>query len=171
MKRRGSAALHAMLPTNTEEPSPPQALRMARVLWSGLLGGQAVFAALVVWLVVAGQVPRTPNAYPMLMYVALGALAVLTPLAYFLRNQIYKASWREHAVSPRGYVGGNLILMVLLEAAGFIAFMAVLVIGALMPTVLIGAAALAVQFVNFPTGTPMRPRGPAIGERQDTHEP
>lgn len=154
-----------MLPNDPQEPTPAQALRMARVLWAGLLIAQGIFGVLVVWLVAAGQVPRVAGAYPLLMYVALGALVVLVPLAHFMRNQLYKSSWREHAVTPRGYVGGNLILMVLLEAASVIALLAVLVIGELMPTLLIAVAVLLVQLLNFPTGAPMRPREPDAAGR------
>jgi len=133
---------------------------MARVLWFGLVGAQVIVAGVVVYLISAGRAPAQGELYPALLFVSLGALVLLTPVAYFVRNQVYKANWRENAVTPRGYVTANVMLLAILESISFIALMAALVVGALVPTALIALVSLGVQAINFPNGTPMTPRTP-----------
>lgn len=146
-------------PDPPHDPTPRQALLMSRVLWLGLVGAEVLFGIAVVMLVMRGVVPEHPAWYPALVYVGAGALVVLTPLAYFARNQLYKAHWRGRAVTPRGYVMGNLVWLVLLQGATLVNLLAVLVIGRVMPTLLLAVLALVVQIVNYPHGRPMHAEG------------
>lgn len=134
---------------------------MTRALWAGLVGVQVLFGITVVGMVLAEVVPAHPQWYPMLLYVSAIALAVLTPMGYFARAQMYKAHWRGGAVTPGGYLMGNLVLLVFLQSAGLVALLAVLMIGRVLPTLLLALLALAVQLANFPHGRPMEPRDPS----------
>lgn len=133
---------------------------MSRVLWAGLIGAQCLFGLTVVVLILVKAVPHQPQWYPMLLYVSAVTLAGGTAMAYFARSQMYKANWRGQAVTPRGYVMGNVVLLVLLNTVTLVALLAVLMIGRVMPTLLIALLALLVQCANFPHGRPMQPRGP-----------
>ncbi len=146
------------------EPTPPQALRMSRVLWVGLMIPQVMFGIVVISLARKGQLSPTANLYPLLLYVSIGSLIVLTAVAYFVRNQIYKSNWQGDVVTPRGYVVANVILMVILEATSIIALIAAIVTGHAVPLLVVAGLSLLVQIVNFPTGSPMRPHGPRVGK-------
>jgi len=93
---------------------------------------------------------------PVLGYVALAMLVVLTPLGYFIRNQLYKASWQGNVVKPWGYVIGNLTLLAMVEAVSFFGLIGTLVERsfASLPFV-VSVIAMAIQVINFPHGRPM----------------
>jgi F0F1-type ATP synthase membrane subunit c/vacuolar-type H+-ATPase subunit K len=145
--------------------TPRQALLIARIIWAMLLLGQLVFAVVVLGLALSRTEERATELGALLLWVALGMLVLAVVAGYFIRNQTYKAHWREHSVAPQGYVTGNIILLAMLEATAFFSLIAVLATGVIFPMILPGAAALVVQLINFPTGKAMQPTEPIFPAR------
>lgn len=143
------------------------ALWRVRVIWAFLLLGQvALGAALLGVMLTRGGAP----ADDMHGYIALAALLLLlivTPLAYFVRNQIYKANWQANTVTPRGYVSGNAVLLAMLETVGMVGLVMMFISAWPIVPGLAAALAMAVQAVNFPTGEPMRPHPPDFVRSSD----
>jgi hypothetical protein len=141
------------------EADRQQVLRTARILWAAMLLGEIAFAVIVVCLRsgMLGDVPvaRT-DLLPIMTGVATLTLVTGVPIAYFIRGQIYKRHWRDHAILPQGYFMGNLLLWAVCEGVAFFGLVGVLVTGAWHPLV-VAVFAAAVQIVNYPHGRPMLP--------------
>jgi len=141
--------------------SPKGALVTTRVIWAALLVGQIsfLFVMLLIWSQreSAGGQPQdvADDVTDILGYVAIAMLFVLTPLGYFIRNQVYKANWRGNIVTPHGYIVGNIILLAMLEGVAMLGLIGTFAQGSFglpfVPTVI----AMAIQVINFPHGRPM----------------
>lgn len=142
--------------------SPGQALLQTRLIWLILILGQIAFGVVVLFLNGQRNTPANADLYPVLLYVSIGVFVSSVMMGYFLRNQIYKANWQEHAITPKGYFTGNLLLMAMLEGAAILPMATILITGNVLPTGAVALAALAVQAVNFPTGGPMQPSQPVF---------
>lgn len=142
------------------DPSPDdlkRGLLTARMLWAGLLGGELAMSAIVVGLVVSGRAtPQAPQLAGILTGIAAFMALSLVPLGYFLRGQIYKRGWHDHAITRGAYTSGNLMLWALCEGIVMFGLMAMLITGAWVALAVVAAAALA-QILNYPTGRPMQP--------------
>ncbi len=150
-------------PIVSQSMTPPQALRLARLGWGVLLLLQSLAAGLCVGFLGAAPVNEAAPVSPSLLFlIAVTSLVVLTPVGLFIRNQVYKAHWRGPAVTPRGYLKGNVLLFVLLEAVVLEALVFAMVAGPHPGLLLVAAGSLLVQVVNFPTGRPMQPRSPSL---------
>jgi hypothetical protein len=125
-----------------------------RVLWLALLGGQLIAAMRLIYRAVADDSTGLSSAPPawISMAVALAAVA----LGYFLRNQTYKRAWRAQAVTPRGYLTGNGILLGLITVAAVFNLALMYVSGAMTPHIAVAIFCLVVHGVNFPHGKPMQ---------------
>lgn len=146
------------------QPTPQQAVVLARVIWGALVAGQVAFAVMVLVGLPETAELGDPSLYPELLYVSVAMLVVLTAAGYFGRMQVYKANWQGHAVTPRGYLMGNLLLFILLETVSIAALVAVVVTQKVMPTVVVAALSLLIQLVNFPVPGPMAPTRPEFVE-------
>jgi len=141
-------------------------LVMLRSIWGAMIIG-LVLMGLVLSSRAGGPpdaaeavIPNTRNTYAIVMY---AMLLLAVPAGYFVRNQLYKSGWREHAVTPQAYFIGNIILFSVLEGLTFSGFMLSVMVD-LDPIVLIpGAIGFALLLLNFPTGKPMQPREPRFG--------
>jgi hypothetical protein len=144
--------------------TPQSALLTMRLMWGGAVAGIATVAAFVL-----SFMPDEPildgRVASILGYVCMGALGVLTPVALFARNQTYKAHWRENAISPSGFVGGNVQFFALMDGVAVGSLICIFVTGRLTPFAYVAAGAVLVLLANFPTGRPMEPTDPIIGER------
>lgn len=152
---------------NTPSPvemTKEKALMSIRVAWAALLAGQATFLCviLVVW---SSGFERQPQTATMLFYVSLGMLLTMVPTGYLVRSHLYKAHWRDQAVSPLGYFTGNLLLLTLCEGVAIAGLVATLLDGQLFPAVLPSVGAMAVQAINWPHGLPMQPTHPHTIQR------
>jgi hypothetical protein len=134
----------------------PAALRTLRVLWAAMLSGQLIFLFIIFFLWSTDRIEPIGSVAMVLFYVSLGLMGAVIPLAYFVRNQIYKRNWQADAVTPAGYAQGNLLLLVMLEGVSMFALVATLLNGRLWPTFLPAVICLAFQVINFPTGAPMQ---------------
>ncbi len=150
--------MNHVLPPDVETERK-QVLRNARVMWAALLFGEFAFGAIVAALT-SGAFGDAPAADPDLASIMTGAgllmLVTVVPIAYFIRGQIYKRHWRDHAVAPRGYFAGNLLLWAACEGVAFFGLVGVLVTGSWWP-LLAAVVAMAAQIVNHPHGRPMLP--------------
>lgn len=151
-----------MEPRTLDDATPATALVTTRLFWALLLGAE-VFFALFVYAVVAGQTlpGTTPEVVRLLSRSTVAALLILVPLGYYLRGQTYKKHWQGHAIAPRGYIAGNLPLLLMCMAVAVLGLVTMLVHrGWWWPTALTTAAAVAVQLINFPNGRAMEPTPP-----------
>ena len=128
----------------------------------------------LIWCVVFLGTPPAPSGEPAhpsslliartLVYAAFICLALATPVGYFIRNQTYKRHWQAGAVTPRGYVTGNLRLYACVDVASVLALLAASVDGSVRLAGLPLFLAAAVIVLNYPTGAPMHPQPPRLGK-------
>ncbi len=149
-------------------PNQPQhrTLITTRIIWAAMLVGQIGFMAAiaVVWNL-QNTFQLNPDTARLLFYISLGMLFTLIPLGYTMRSQTYKRYWQAHAVTPAGYLQGNIVLLAMCESVAIIALVATLLSGTWWPTLAPAVAAMAVQVVNFPNGRPMQPANPAFPDQ------
>lgn len=151
---------------STHKPDPTKALITLRLAWVMTIVGQVVFAGVVASLVK----PRHRDALlaNTLFYGAIIALVLLVPIAYFIRNQIYKANWVGHAITPRGYLTGNIALFVIVEMVSIAALVGGIIANDDLRPLIVFASAMGVLAINFPTGKPMRETMPGTMVNEDT---
>jgi F0F1-type ATP synthase membrane subunit c/vacuolar-type H+-ATPase subunit K len=134
---------------------PEQSLKMTRIIWAAMLLGQVTFlmVALAIGSSFAGSDPQSG---PLLLYLATGMLVVAVPTAYIIRSVIYRARASGSVVSPQQYFTANLVFLAMLEGVGLFAIVGLLISGDVGLHLLVVAAALGLQALNFPTGSAMR---------------
>ena len=142
------------------------ALILTRAIWVALLFGQVAFAVVTVVLISAGELGDATTLHPLLFYISAAIFALAMLVGGFVRNQIYKRSWRGHAVAPGGYVAGNVTYLALLEGAGLFGIITTLTTGVWAGMGVAGLA-VAVQILNFPNGRAMRESPPPFAARED----
>jgi hypothetical protein len=142
------------------------ALAMLRIAWAAALLAMLVVAAVVLSLFGDDPAP-TDGARGWLRYLAVVALVVGLPLAMFLRNQVYKANWRGDAITPDGYLRGNILLFSTLEGIAVVSLLIMAVTGTDYLLTAVAAVCFAAVAVNFPTGKPMQPTRPQFGDDED----
>ncbi|MEM8736960.1 MAG: hypothetical protein AAGG38_00585 [Planctomycetota bacterium] len=137
---------------------------IAKLFWAALLSSQAMLIAVA--LILAPTPADDPDAAPVFSASALAGfitVALTVPLAYFLRNQVYKSQWQAHAVTPRGYLTGNLVFLGLLETSGAIASATAIFEQRAWPNLIPALVVLALFLANFPHGRPLDPAPPRLG--------
>jgi hypothetical protein len=97
--------------------------------------------------------------------VVAAAGVVLIPLAYFIRNQIYKKHWVGQAVTPAGYFNANIIFHAILDAMVMVSVFGGFLIQQAEPVFAGAGMALLAHLINFPDGRPMQSQPPRVGER------
>lgn len=143
--------------------TPTAAVTSLRIIWGALIVGQ-VFLAGIVGTLAKPDEPWDAEIGRWLLYLSAGLVLLLAPLGYFVRNQTYKAGWRGDVITPGAYVRGNVALFAMMEGAAMVAMISALFSGDLLPSLLIAAAALVVQLINFPTGKPLEPTPPVFAD-------
>lgn len=138
----------------------PAALTRLRIIWTALL----LAPFLLFGILIIGMAPKTPTVpstdpalVNLLHYISIAMAAVLLPMGYFIRLQTYKKHWVMNAVTPRGYVMGNMILLAICEAIAMFTIIATYLAGVLMPFILPAVVASMTHIINWPTGGPMEP--------------
>jgi hypothetical protein len=125
-----------------------------RIIWAALLAGQVLFAVVAATLVGQGQDRQAdPKLESLLSYVALGFLACGALIGYLVRAKIFAAGRSNDGISPRAYVSGTVILLAMLEGPSLLGIVAGMLGGSLWPAALAPLASIAIQIVNFPTGS------------------
>lgn len=100
---------------------------------------------------------------PILSYASYAALLILVPIAYFVRNQIYKKHWHADAVSPRGYFLGNVVFLGLIDLPAMLSAMSLFMGARPWPALLPWGLVVSVILLNWPSGRPMLPVEPRLG--------
>jgi len=147
-----------MVSQSEQIQDPAAALLTLRILWAAMLGGVVTFGVVVAFLFTKGGYRGTsssPDLERIFLAIGFGALVIAVPIGYFIRNQSYKRHWQGQAVTPGGYVTGNLILLAMCEGVAFFSLVATLAVGAFGWVTAPGVLAAAGMLVNFPTGRPM----------------
>lgn len=142
-----------------------RALTVTRALWVVLLAGQLLFCLFVATGWQRGFITGAPDLARLLFPFSVGVLLIQTPAAVFLRNQLYKKNWRGFAVTPGGYLTANVIFLASCAGVSLLGLVVVMMDGRLGPPVVVPAAAVAMQVINFPNGRAMEPRAPELGDR------
>ncbi len=143
------------------EPGTDTAIVTVRIIWGALLFGQvSLLAVAAMGIAQATERGAPANSVLQIFWINVVLLMVAVPLGYFLRAQCYKRHWQANAITARGYITGNLLLLALLEAVSLLGLVAALVNGRLMPTIVPPLAALALLIWNYPTGAALRPDPP-----------
>jgi len=141
--------------------TPDRALLTTRLLWLILLMGQGflVFVIHFVWKNVAASDEPNSSAQ-ILTSISIGTLLVVLPLAFAVRGHTYKKYWRGNAITPRGYLNGNLVFFILCEMVSLFALLNVMLQRTYWPYVIPAVIALLAQLINFPNGKAMEPAPP-----------
>ena len=137
----------------------PTALLIVRTVWFGMLLGLGAMGAAVLTMApgITARMPQDGFRAPVGWLIAVVAAA---GAGLFVRMQVYKRHWVAGAVSPRGYVVGNVVLFVLLDAAPAAALLIKPCTGqpaSILPPMFI---ILFIFAMNFPTGSIMQPSHP-----------
>jgi len=142
-------------------------LMVVRIIWGVLMLGQLGFGAVVWSLIQSGSIrdQYQPQLRSQMFAISVAVLIGCVGVGYFTRNQSYKKHWQAHAVTPPGFFQGNLILLVCLEGASFSSLCSIMMTGQVFPMILPAVVSLALQFVNFPSGSPMQPMLPDPAQR------
>ncbi|MEM9419798.1 MAG: hypothetical protein AAGA25_12220 [Planctomycetota bacterium] len=98
-----------------------------------------------------------------LLKVAWASIVLVVPIAYFLRNQIYKAHWRQDAVADEGYLQANVVFFALLELPALLGFVSAVMAGRLLPGALPLVVILVLLLLNYPHGRPKLNVSPRLG--------
>ncbi|MBB6428920.1 hypothetical protein [Algisphaera agarilytica] len=142
-----------------------------KLIWLAVVSAQ-VF--MLLFLGVSGQRFETEEPAQqlagLLFMVGWVALVLVVPIAYFIRNQIYKAHWRQDAVSDEGYVQANLIFFALLELPAILGFVSAFIEGRLLPGALPMAVVLGLLLLNYPHGRPKLDASPRLGVPEKRNE-
>lgn len=146
----------------SDSQTPHRTLLVLRLFWAASLVTQVILAIILINVFSTDQRLVNPRVGQVLVYIAAAALLVAVPVGYFIRNQIYKAHWREHAISPAGYFTGNLVLLGMMETISVVAIVFAFVDGRALPAMYVAGAAILVQLINFPTGRPMQRTAPVF---------
>lgn len=141
---------------------PRKTLRTLRLVWAALVI-ETLTAAVLVAVLIRGQ-PPDPSMSG-LAQASLGAAFLAAGLGYFVRQQTYKKRWLGDRIEPRGYFQGNLILLALVDAAALFALVAVYLTRDYSLAGLAAIVSMLFLALNFPSGRPMEPSGPALANR------
>ncbi|HEY7088953.1 MAG TPA: hypothetical protein VH518_12740 [Tepidisphaeraceae bacterium] len=137
--------------TTNQTPTPRSALTTLRIIWAALLMGQIIFLLVILTMRSSGTSPRPVEGTRMLAYIAIGMVVVMAPAAFVLRGVLYGPRDSRGYIAPQKYTAGNVIFFALLEGASFMGLVAFLLGDPL--GLLASAVAMAIQAVNFPTGS------------------
>jgi hypothetical protein len=149
------------MPAPLPNQTPEQALLSTRIVWMALLT-----APLIVFGVLAPKIfstqPRTANADSLLNILPfiVGAMAVIQlPVLYIVRAVIFRKRRVNDAVTPQGFLTGNLIFFAGCEGLMLFDAVSCMITQNAIPMVLPGVALLLAMLLNFPTGRAMYPDG------------
>ena len=146
--------------------SPETTLKTLRIIWGALIWGQIVIGG-VMWFIGSDdstESAATESSWPILTVASLALLAICVPMAYFLRNQVYKSHWQSEAVTPAGYLKANMLFAMLLDAPAVLSAISTLFAGEAFPHLVPLITAVAIMLINFPHGRPMQSTSVRLGE-------
>ena len=134
-----------------------QQLLPLRIIWGALLMGQVTYLALVMLALGKNMPAPDPASTQLFLYIAVGMLAVLVPMAFVVRAAVYRSGRSDEGLlAPAQYATGNIIFWAMCEGVGLAAITFGLLNQGGGPVLVVAAVAIAVQVVNFPTGSGVR---------------
>jgi uncharacterized integral membrane protein len=145
--------------------TPEKALATLRILWAAMVMGVVIFTVVAT---VAG--PLQPSSGPqdalpsLLFYISLVMMATGVAMGIFLRGQIYKRGWEGLAVKPGAYFSGTLIALALIEGPALFGGVSLMLADRIFPYIISPLLGIALMLLCFPTGKPMQPRQPDLGD-------
>ena len=153
--------LRPAMPDPMQNQTPAQALLTTRILWAALLIGPLIFVGIASQIFKGPPPPNSDDLQKFLPLVVCAFALVELPVLYLVRGITFKKNRENDAVTPRGFLTGNLMLFAGCEGLMLFAIVTWIVTRIIMPTVLPGVLALLVMLVNFPTGRAMYADGAA----------
>jgi hypothetical protein len=157
-------------PKSTQDPSETSTrgvLATLRIIWAAMLVGELVFLGVIFFLLRGGNAPPPAQAEStrMLFFISIFFLAGGVVAGFVLRSRLYNPRQADGSVAPGRYVTGNIIFLALCEGPAFFGLVVCMLSGHFLPAVAVPAVGMAIQLLNFPTGTPLEPTGIAQGPR------
>lgn len=128
------------------------ALLLTRIIWAALLTGQLGFMFFV--LMGMSDIDAGKQT-PLLGYIAIGLVIPFAAMAFFIRNQVYKAGWKENVILPNAYLIGNMLFLSVFEGLSFTSLILMQTHGSVSIGLIPSMLAMAIQVINFPHGKPM----------------
>ena len=153
---------------NFENMTPAKALLQMRLIWGALLAGQLIFMVFVIVYCLNNDSPSL-EADRILYGAATGVCLVIVLMASYIRMQIYKRHWVENAVTPQGYVSGQVVSLGMIEGANMLSLVIIFLGGKFDVTFSLPIALLAVFLTSFPNGKPMEPAMPDYLNQPPNH--
>ncbi|MEM8496281.1 MAG: hypothetical protein AAF911_08335 [Planctomycetota bacterium] len=136
-------------------------------LWHVLFVG-LIFAAI---LVVGGESTLRISARAgWISWLAGLVMILLIPVGYFGRNQVYKSHWQADAVTPEGYLSGNIMLIMCITFSGLGAFMGLMISEQPLPFGVPLLANLFILMVNYPSARPMDAEAVRLGKSVEARQ-
>jgi hypothetical protein len=144
---------------NFENMSPQMALLQMRIVWAALLIGQLIFMGVVIIFCLKSDSPQfEPIEF---LYVTCAVICLALVMAStFIRMQIYKRNWVENAVTPNGYIAGQIVALAMIEGANLMSLLVIMLNRKLDLTFVLPIVLLGVFLMSFPNGKPMQPARP-----------
>jgi hypothetical protein len=135
--------------------TPGQALKIAWACWMGLLAVPALVFLAVMWRLLDDDLTGDVALAQKWFIFTMVYLAIMVPLAFFMRSRDFRDYYQGKVVSPGAYLRGMLTVWLACEIGGLIALIGCLVTGTLLPNLLPALVA----FILF---TPFWPSGRAM---------
>ena len=147
-----------MDPTNQPQLSREGRLLTARIIWGAMLMGELIFMAVIMLVIWPDSSPEQRMSDEMRgIFVSVGLAMLLSAVAmgYIVRSRI-AVPGPDGLIEGGRYFTGNLILWAACEGAAMFGLVAMLLDQKLWPFLGIVIVAMAVQAINFPTGSGMK---------------
>jgi hypothetical protein len=128
-------------------------LIVLRFIWAVLILGELSFAGIVT-MVLWPQRTAPPDlvAAQNMTIVATVMMLVLLPLAFVIRRMVYRPG-PNGQITPGKYLTGNIIFYTMCDSVAMTGLIAMFLHGGPGGAVIVPAIAVAMQIVNYPSGT------------------
>ena len=129
-------------------------LIVLRIIWGALILGELSFAGIVtMFLWPRRTAPPDLAAAQNMTIVATVMMLVLLPLAFVIRRMVYRPG-PDGQITTRKYLIGNIIFYAICEIVAYTGLIAMLLHGGPGGAVIVPTVAVAMQIVNYPSGSP-----------------
>lgn len=125
---------------------PARALLTIRIIWFALMFGQVTFMAVIFLLILPNAHARAAfHPLPVLSWIPFAVLAIVVPVAFFMRRVILNRAATAAGVPPSAYFVGNIVFWAGCEGCAFFGLIAIMLNGSLWPLIVQVAIALFLQ--------------------------
>jgi len=149
--------------TNSQQ-TPAQTLITIRIMWAAMLFGVVAFTCIAAVMgPIRGNIDSDPDLARLLFYISLAMLLAGVGVGIFLRGQIFKKGWEGDVIKPGAYFSGTLLAIAALEGPSLFGAVALMLSDQLLPAIVTPILGIVLIALCFPTGLPMRPHSPKLG--------